>query len=123
MRLIDIACIVFSCVTANHLGLVKAIEDVMKRKFLVINCPKCLTFWVTMLYCYVNNATYGTLVVLAMSFLASYVAIWVELFEGFIDTIYTMLYEKIYPNTADNAVAADADEGNSASTLSELQQN
>jgi hypothetical protein len=120
MNWIDIACIVFVCVTVNHLGLVRAIEDVMDREFVIINCPKCLTFWVTMLYCYVNNATYGTMVVLAMSFLASYVAIWVELFEGFIDTIYNKIYEKIYPDTADDAVAADADESDPPGSVSEL---
>ena len=41
--------------------------------------------------------------VLAISSLASYAAIWIELFEGYIDTLYKKLYDKIYPtaNTTD----------------------
>jgi len=39
---------------------------------------------------------------LATSFLASYMAIWLELFEGYTDTLYAKLYDKIY-STADTA--------------------
>lgn len=37
--------------------------------------------------------------VLAISSLASYAAIWLELFEGYIDTLYKKLYDKIYSTT------------------------
>lgn len=114
----DIACIVFVCVTANHLGLIVAIERVTGRDLPVINCPKCLSFWVTMGYCGLNGG-YGLLAMLAVSFLASYIAIWLELIEGFIDTLYLKLYEKIYATT-DNTAAADADDGDSAGAVSEL---
>ena len=98
MNWTDIACIVFVCVTANHLGLVSAIERTIKARLWVIDCPKCLTFWVTLMYCFSRTATgMGMITVLAVSFLASYVAIWLELLEGFIDTLYDKLYDTIYP--------------------------
>lgn len=136
MDWIDIACIVFVCTTANHLGLVSAIERVVKVKLWVVDCPKCLTFWVTVGYCCDNIATYRletvgygcyniatyrtAITVLAISFLASYAAIWLELIEGFIDSLYMKCYEKIYSEPADGTVAADPDEGDSAGTMPEL---
>lgn len=115
---IDIASIVFVCVTANHLGLIKAVEEVTGRDLPVINCPKCSSFWATLAYGCYNIATYGTLAtVLAISFLASYSAIWAELLEGFIDTLYLKVYGKIY-GTEDDATAADGDEGHSAGAVS-----
>ena len=117
---IDIASIVFVCVTANHLGLIKAIESVIKCNHLpIISCPKCFTFWSVLAYQWLVGFTDAPLM-LTISFLASYSAIWLELFEGFIDTLYMKCYEKIYPNTADDTAAADADNGNSAGTVSEL---
>lgn len=96
---IGIAGILFVCVTANHLGLVKAIEDISKMEIPIINCPKCFTFWSVLAY----SVYYGlpAIEMLAISFLCSYLAIWLELLEGYIDTLYMKLYEKIYRNTAD----------------------
>lgn len=54
---------------------------------------------------------------LAISFLASYTAIWLELFEGFIDTIYLKLYDKTYSNSGNDAPAANANDGDTASTV------
>ena len=94
MNWIDIAGIVFVCVTANHLGLVKAIEDTIHRELMIINCPKCLSYWGVLAYTIITSCE--LIPSLAISFLASYIAIWIELFEGFIDTLYNKLYDKIY---------------------------
>ena len=94
---IDIACIVFVCVTANHLGLVKAIEDVSKKEIPILNCPKCCSFWCTLLYGLWFVGFSDLPLVLAISFLCSYLAVWLELAEGYIDTLYQKLYDKIYP--------------------------
>lgn len=116
----DIACIVFVCVTMNHLGLMGEIEGIMGKRIPVLNCPKCASFWLTLAYCCGQTTAHTDVVaVLAISFLASYAAIWFELFEGFIDTLYMKLYGKIY-TTSDDAVAADADGGNSDGSVSEL---
>lgn len=114
----DIARIVFICVTVNHLGLIETIENVAKRELFIVNCPKCFTFWSVMLYGLLTLNDFIT--VLAVSFLASYTALWLELFEGFIDTLYRKFYEKIYADTTDYAATSDADDGHPQSTLSEL---
>lgn len=118
----DIACIVFACVTANHLGLISAIEDVTGWKIPVVGCVKCLTFWAVLGYGCYGIATNGTelvtsaVTVLAVSFLASYIAIWLELLEGFVDKLYTKCYDKIY-STEDDTAAADANDGNSCGSM------
>ena len=124
MNWLDIASIIFVCVTANHLGLVKAIETVTKcHRLPIIGCPKCLTGWVTVGYLtFVGNEGHSgpryIVTVLAISFLASYAAIWLELFEGFIDTLFEKCYEKIYSNTEDNTDSSDTDNGRSAGSVS-----
>ena len=109
---IDIASLVFICVTANHLGLVKAIEDTFDRELPIVNCVKCSTFWFVLFY--TMFATRDAIASLAISFLAGYSAIWLELFEGFIDTLFLKLYEKI----GDNADTAGAYDGSQEGTLS-----
>lgn len=110
----DIAAIVFICVSANHMGLVRAAEGVLGKELPVINCPKCLTFWLTLAYTLLSLSlacdgiaplVKGGVRGVALSFLASYTAVWLELFEGFIDTLFNRLYAKIYPT----AGAADDD--------------
>ena len=102
----DIACIVFVCVTMNHLGLIAAIERVIKRKLWIIDCPKCLTCWSVFAYgiatvpCGSPQGIAAALpTALAISFLCAYLAIWLELAEGFIDLLYIKVYEQIYPAT------------------------
>jgi hypothetical protein len=94
----DIAMIVFVAVTANHLGLIAAIEDFFRVEIAIVNCPKCLSFWMTLGYCVFGHSNgLGLIGCLAISFLASYSAVWLELFEGFIDKLYSKAYDKIYP--------------------------
>ena len=120
MNWIDIACIVFVCVTANHLGLISAIEERVGKRLLIINCPKCLTFWSTMAYGLWETQACETITVLAISFLASYSALWLELLEGFIDTLYMKCYEKITSTNNDGTPATDADNSHPAGTLSDV---
>ena len=112
MEWIDTACIIFACVTAIHLGLIGKIEEItgefpLLKKFIplpIISCPKCFTFWVVLAYGLWAVGITDMPQVLAVSFLSSYAAIWLELFEGIIDKLYMKLYDKVYPttNTADD---------------------
>ena len=119
MEWMDVAGIVFTCTTMNHLGLIGKIEEITGKELPILNCPKCSSFWTTLIYgiwgiCH----GYGGLVTsLATSFLASYLAIWLELLEAYIDTLYLKLYDKIYP-TSDNTVAASPDKGNTPGSVS-----
>jgi hypothetical protein len=110
----DTAAIVFACTTANHLGLTAAAERVIGRPLPVANCPKCLTFWCTLAYGLSGDgfAANPSAVVrlLAVSFLCAYAAVWLELLEGYTDTLYDRIYEQIYP-TADTPDADAADTG------------
>ena len=121
MMWIDIASIVFACVTMNHLGLVKAVEETLKKEIPVINCPKCSTFWFTLIYSYHFLGITKMIYVFAISFLASYMAIWLELSEGFIDSLYLKCYEKIYPDATDDTASADDEQSDTDSTVPELQ--
>ena len=114
MNWIDIASIVFVCVTANHLGLIKAIEAVSNKEIPIVNCVKCFTWWSVLAYTLFYSREIFTS--LAISFLSSYAAIWLELFEGYIDTLYLRLYDKIY-DTKDNTLAAADFDGDTTGTM------
>ena len=109
----DIAWIVVACTSANHLGLIAAVENVLHRRLPVVNCPKCFTFWSTLAYllaCFLVGddalpkggpiAAHLPAVprMLAVSFLAAYSALWLELIMYFIDTIYNSIYDNIDKN-------------------------
>lgn len=98
---IDIASIVFICVTMNHLGLIGKLEEI-RGKLPIINCPKCASFWCTSAYGFCKLGLEGGITVLAVSFLASYSAIWLELIEGCIDNLYDNIYDKVF-TTEDKA--------------------
>ena len=96
---IDIVSIVFVCVTMNHLGLIRKLEEI-KGELPIFNCPKCCSFWFVLAYELWSFGFSELPLMFAISFFASYMAIWLELLEGYIDTLYLKLYGKIYP-TAD----------------------
>jgi hypothetical protein len=100
----------------NHLGLIGKLEEIL-GKLPIINRPKCCSCWSVLAYGIWSVGFSDLPIVLAVSFLASYTAIWLELLEGFIDTLYLKLYDKIY-NTSDDSSAADASNGNSAGSVS-----
>jgi hypothetical protein len=115
----DIASIVFVCVTMNHLGLISAIESSIGCKLWIVDCPKCSSFWATLVYLGCGDATtYGAVTVLAISFLASYAAIWLELMEGIVDTLYNKVYETIYTDTDNDETSADGDKDDTNSGVS-----
>lgn len=114
MELLDIASIVFACTAVNHLGMVKAIEKVIKHEIPVVNCVKCLTFWSVLVYGTIAHYSlfsfngnldfslftfHSSLTVLAISFLSAWAAIWLDLCMGAVDQLYTKIYDTLYPAT------------------------
>lgn len=101
MDWMGIAAIVFACTAVNHLGLIAAIERVIRHRLPVVNCPKCLTCWSVFAYgmvCCCCTATFSIVAIprlLAISLLCSYLAIWLELLMYAIDTLYNAIYAKI----------------------------
>jgi len=144
ISVLEIASILFSSVAINHLGLVAAVEKVIARRLPVIDCPKCLTFWATLVYGLLNEwiATgtqpLGTCAVanfipdvpsptrclslftihFSLSLLCAWLAIWLDLLMGIIDQLYIKVYDTFYPTT--NPTDTDAlDTDNSLSVLPE----
>ncbi len=111
MYWIDILLLVLSCTLANHLGLVEAVERFIWCKIPILNCSKCASYWVVLIYSLCSGR--GLIASVAVSFLCAYAALWLELLCGYIDTIYNRCYEDIYTENAE----ADAD---TESTVSKL---
>lgn len=117
---LEIASILFSSVAINHLGLVAAVEKVIAHRLPVINCPKCLSFWATLIYgCSVCCDSIAALPqTVALSLLCAWLAVWLDLAMGIIDHLYIKVYDTFYPTA--NPPDPDApDIDNSLSVLPE----
>ena len=106
MHWMEAAMIMFSCVAANHLGLVAAIESIIHRRIPVVNCPKCFTFWSVLVYSVIAAANsslftlhFSLMKILAASFLFSYLATWLNLLFAVIDHFYNHLYDALFSTT------------------------
>ena len=94
------ALILFSATAVNHLGLVAAVERVVRHRLPVIGCPKCLTFWSVLAYGVLSgdgpSANPSALPwLVATALLCAYLAVWLELIMYAIDTLYNRIYGKI----------------------------
>lgn len=99
---LDVAMIVFAVTAANHMGLIDAAEKTVGFKLPIVNCCKCGSFWTTLVYGIICHAVLGPIPVIAISFLAAFCAVWLELLMGYIDTLYDKCYERIY-TTSDSS--------------------
>ena len=99
MYWIDVAMILFSCVAANHLGLISAFEKTTGYELVIINCSRCFTYWSVLIYSLFF--TNSILLSFATSFMAAGLATWIELLMGYTDNLFNKLYDKIYPTTED----------------------
>ena len=116
MAWIDVAMILFVCVAANHLGLISAIEGVLKIKLPIINCPRCISCWTVMAYLLITR--HALIPSVATSFLCAALAPWLNLLMGFIDTKFNWLYDKIYSTAEDEPSEGDSDEGDTERSVS-----
>ena len=74
---------------AQHLGLPQAIASVMLK---VCKCPKCLTFWSTLLV--LLTAGCDILVALALSILMSYISHFFGLVLMVLNNLYDRLWQR-----------------------------
>lgn len=115
MTITEIVLIIFSCTAANHLGLVAAAEKALKKRLVILNCPKCLTFWMVAI---IGIATgWNVITAVAAAFIAAYAAVWTNLFLGLTDKLYEYLYNKNYPSADDKEAADDEQSDNTDRTL------
>ena len=111
MIIADVAAVTLAAVLANHMGLIEAIEGVIKHKLPIINCSRCFTFWSVMAVLIASEWTSVIRhlpVIVATSFTAAYAATWLELLFGIIDKQYERIYKKTYPEAAKEAAEAGA---------------
>jgi len=89
----ETALILISCVLFIQMGLSQAIQDFLKVRLRFLSCPKCLTFWVTL----ITLLTYGNTVIesVAVSFIAAYLALWLSLLYDCMATIYNKCYDHL----------------------------
>lgn len=114
MDWMDIACIVLASTAVNHLGLIAAVERIIRHSLPVIRCPKCLTFWSVLAYGIAAQRCASPHVVprlLAISLLCSYLAIWLELIMYSIDTLYNRIYGILKDNNQEEDPGEDHGEG------------
>lgn len=97
----------FVCVMMNKLGLIHSIESVIEHDLPVLNCVRCSTFWTTLVLNMVF--THDIVLSLAGSFALSYIALWLELLIGWLDTLYMKCYEKIYKHPDADKTTVDPD--------------
>ena len=125
MVIVDVAAVTLSAVLANHMGLIEAIEGVIKHKLPIINCSRCLTFWATLAVLIASEWT-STIrhlpAIVATSFIAAYAAQWLELLFGIIDKQYDKIYKKTYPEETAEAGACDTHAEDPEAGLSELRE-
>lgn len=108
MVIVDVAAVTLAAVLANHMGLIEAIEGVIKHKLPIINCSRCLTFWSVLCLLCCNNVAAKPTTIVATSFAAAYAATWLELLFGIIDKQYERIYKKTYPEAAKEAAETGA---------------
>lgn len=114
--MIDIVMLMVCCVLANHLGLIEAVEKFIEHKIPILNCIKCSTFWICLLYSLFLGG--GIIVSVMISFALAYAAIWLELVFGLIDVAYEKAYKRIYKDSEtankENTDYADTEDSESA---------
>ena len=89
--------IMVSCVMANHLGLVSAIERIISHNIPIVNCSRCFTFWSTLLYCIF--ACHNIIDSVFVAFCMALLSLWFDVFLGLLDNLYYTAYEYIYKDT------------------------
>ena len=95
--------VLISCVLFLHLGLGDEIEKRLHIKCILLECPKCLSFWsiliVSLFYFDVIRAIFN-------AFVCAYLALWLDIALSYVSKIYNRLYEEI--NTESDESSEDS---------------
>lgn len=90
----DLFYIMIIAVLFNHLGLADTLTFHSKKN-LIVNCSKCLTFWLTTGYSLLFLSQ-GVIRSLFAGFCLAYMALWTELILNVLNYFYEKCYGKIY---------------------------
>lgn len=89
----EVALLAVACVLFVNMGLSDAIQEFVGFHSRILSCPKCLTFWTTLVFLLFNR--YSIPVAVGTSFLLSYLALWADLGLSALNRIYNELYNQI----------------------------
>lgn len=105
----EAALIVISCVLSVQMGLVGAVEERLGFEFHILSCPKCSTWWISIAWHLLHRR--ALLDTVAVSFISSYIALWLALAYDVAAVFYNYAYERIKKEDEEVAeLSADADE-------------
>ena len=93
--------IIIVCTLASQMGLIGAIENILRVQFRILSCPKCLAFWLSLVWHLFHHR--AIMNALAVSFLSSYVTLWICLLYDWTATAYNKIYKKIEKKTTASA--------------------
>ena len=95
-----------SCGLFVWMGLSDAVQEVLRVRLRILSCPKCLTFWTTLVWSLTHGA--GFVRSVAASFLFAYAALWVALALDGLSVLYNKCYETISETTDTPQETGDA---------------
>ena len=98
--------IMISCVLFVQMGLSGAITEALHTDLPIVSCPKCLTWWICLMY--LVSHEYGIIESVAASFILSYAALWLALLYDCLAVLYNKTYDKL-SKTNDTSEDAEAD--------------
>lgn len=101
----EVALIAVSCVLFVQMGLSEAVQEFLHIKVRIVSCPRCLCFWVCLIYGFAHD--YGIVQSVATSFIASYAAMWLALLYDSLAILYNYIYEQITNTTQDTSEASE----------------
>lgn len=105
----DAVLLTISCSLFVNMGLADAIQEVLHFKFHPLSCLKCLNFWANLLWLCFH---YGpSLRAVTVSFICSYLSLWITLWYDALSVIYNKAYETISKTQTDT----DTDSSNEVS--------
>lgn len=93
----EAAMVAASCVLFVSMGLSEAVQEVLRVKLRILSCPKCLTFWTTLVWSLSHGA--GFVRSVAASFIFAYAALWAALALDGLSVLYNKCYEIISKTT------------------------
>lgn len=90
MSIVVALCATLIAVIAHHLGLSEAIGEVVAR---ILSCPKCLTFWFTLLVL----LYYGCepFIAIGLSLVSSYLSLWIGLTLVWLNKRYSEAWRRL----------------------------
>lgn len=92
----DALLITVAAVLAVQMGLVDAAGRVLRYRFRILSCPKCATFWCSLAWHLLSGR--GPVESVGVSFLSSYLALWLVLLYDRMAVLYNKAYGKVIEN-------------------------